>query len=315
MLADKSAIDKSGPTAGRHGLLPTREQLHENSMSALAEELNVSHLRGWVGREEVHRTRIDAEHVARFRSCLNLEGGLPQHGDTVPHLFHFCLGQPFALTAELGSDGHPQKGGFLPPVPLPRRMWAGGSLRFFRELRVGDAVRRVSRIADVALKEGSCGPLCFVTVIHSLEVDGVRAIDEQQNIVYRGEMPARRHDGPIPFEVGKHQKTIEPTPTLLFRYSAVTFNGHRIHYDRAYAIDVEGYPGLVVNGPLQATLLLTFATELYGRSPSWFEFRNLSPLFDGSPIVLHANRDNARMKLWTASELGPVATVADAEWS
>ena len=283
-------------------------------MAALAEELDLPYLRGWIGREEEQRTRIDAELVARFHACLGIGVGLPQQGDPVPPLFHFCLATPLAPTAELGRDGHPPKSGFLPPVPLSRRMWAGGSLRFHRDLRVGDSARRLSRIEDVKFKQGGSGPLCFVTVAHSIDVDGDPAVDEQQTIVYRGETPRERIGGPVPIEVGQHRKQIEASPVLLFRCSAITFNGHRIHYDRQYATEVEGYPSLVVHGPLQATWLLSYAAELRGRPPSKFAFRSLSPLFEGTPIVLHADRDGARMKLWTATECGPVATVADAEW-
>jgi 3-methylfumaryl-CoA hydratase len=279
-----------------------------------ANNFDVDHLRSWIGREDQAGDVMTADLVRRFRATFDLPGEIPQNGDIAPRLIHFCLAQPAAPTSTLGDDGHPQRGGFLPPVPLPRRMWAGGSLSFHRDLRVGDLVRRVSRIADVVLKEGRTGPLCFVTVEHVIEADGQLVLNETQNIVYRGLDDGAPAKAAEPAKAGMSQRRIVATDPLLFRYSALTFNGHRIHYDRRYVTEVERYPGLVVHGPMQATLLLNYATELRGSAPSNFAFRSLSPLFDGE-FFLRADDTSGPLKLWTARENGPVAMAAEAIWT
>ncbi|TSD89361.1 protein dehydratase [Mycobacterium sp. KBS0706] len=276
--------------------------------------LDIDHLRSWIGREEVAEDIVTADLVRKFKATLDLPGGPQQAGEAAPRLLHFCLAQPAAPTAALGPDGHPQRGGFLPPVPLPRRMWAGGSVTFHGDLRVGDAVRRVSRIADVVAKEGRTGPLCFVTVDHTIEGKGRPLLQERQDIVYRG-LDGGAAKAPAAAESGRHQRRIDASAPLLFRYSALTFNGHRIHYDRRYVTEVEGYPGLIVHGPLQATLLLHFAAGIRGTPPARFAFRSLSPLFDGDPMILHATEDGDGLALWTARENGPVAMMAEAGWA
>jgi 3-methylfumaryl-CoA hydratase len=208
---------------------------------------------------------------------------------------------------------------FLPPVPLPRRMWAGGELRLHGRLRVGDAVTRTSRIADVTLKEGRTGALCFVTVEHEITGPEGLAISERQDIVYRGveakTVPAAgaaplRHG--VPREAAWRRET-GVDPVLLFRYSALTFNGHRIHYDRDYAVGVEAYRGLVVHGPLQATLLLDYAAEIFGKPPARFNFRGVSPLFDFERFSLCARQVETGLDLWTEVEGAP-AMEASAQW-
>jgi 3-methylfumaryl-CoA hydratase len=285
-------------------------------MSETAESLDLEYLCSWIGREEAIQDVVTDDLIRKFRATFGLsETSVGGTGETAPRLIHFCLAQPAASTFALGMDGHPKRGGFLPPVMLPRRMWAGGRLRFHRDLRHGDLVRRVSRIEHVALKEGRTGSLCFVTVAHRLEVDGCLAIEETQDIVYRGLSNGEGAKRPISAEVGCHQYRFSPSPVLLFRYSALTFNGHRIHYDARYVTEVEGYPGLVVHGPLQATLLYNYAADICGSPPASFGFRSLSALFDNRPFLLHADADGKRLKLWTAEEGGPVAMVAEAEWS
>ena len=281
--------------------------------------LDIDHLRSWIGRGEEVSDVVTPDLVRKFRATLDLPGDEPKAGEPAPLLIHLCLGQAARPASELGPDGHPARGGFLPPVPLPRRMWAGGAFEFAADIRVGDTVKRVSRIADVTLKQGRTGPLCFVTVEHRIEADGALVLEERQDIVYRGveSGAAGQAPGPspAPAEHGGHQRRVETSSTLLFRYSALTFNGHRIHYDRRYATEVEGYPGLVVHGPLQATLLLHFAAEIRGAAPSSFVFRSLSPLFDDDAVALYATPDGERLKLWTARDGGPVAMSAEAAWS
>ena len=180
---------------------------------------------------------------------------------------HWCLAPAVVPASELGPDGHPARGGFLPPVPLPRRMWAGGELEFFDTLRVGDEVTRTSRIKDVTMKTGSTGTLCFVAVDHELTTPRGTAIRERHDIVYRDVIAGCRRRPPsraAPPPVAQHRETHMADPVLLFRYSALTFNGHRIHYDRDYVTKVEGYPGLIFHGPMQAALQIEFAAKLRG---------------------------------------------------
>ena len=281
----------------------------------MTDELEIAHLQGWIGREDEGTDLVTPELVRKFRAMLDRPGRDPVPGEPAPPLIHFCLAQPAVAQSQLGPDGHPARGGFLPPVPLPRRMWAGGGLTFHREIRVGDTVRRLSRIAEVALKRGRTGPLCFVTVEHRIEANGALAVEERQDIVYRGLEAAGGNKPPPPAPAGAHRREVDVSAVVLFRYSALTFNGHRIHYDRRYVTQVEGYPGLIVHGPLQATLLLSFAAEIRGAPPARFSFRGLSPLFDDDRVLLHAEEDGNGLKLWTARDGGSVAMSAHAAWS
>jgi 3-methylfumaryl-CoA hydratase len=277
------------------------------------DKLDLGVLRSAIGRQEITTGRADPEIVARFRATLGLPAAQAETGPA-PLLLHLCLGQPAAATSDLGEDGHPRRGGFLPPVPLPRRMWAGGEMVFHDQIRIGEPVRRRSTIRDVVVKEGRSGVLCFVTVDHEiLGEDGRSILGERQDIVYRDLGGGPAPSAP-PAPAGEHVRSVTPSSTLLFRYSALTFNGHRIHYDLPYARDVEGYPGLVVHGPLQATLLAHFAAEVQGRPPSKFRFRSLSPLFDTSDFTLNAVADGDSLRLWTAATGGPVAMEATAGW-
>lgn len=278
--------------------------------------LDIDQLRGWIGREAVTTDILSEDLARKYHATFDFAGEAPGSGEPAPRAIHLCLAQPAVPTAELGPDGHPQRGGFLPPVPLPRRMWAGGAFTFYGDLRVGDAVRRISRIEDVTLKQGRTGPLCFVTVGHRIEVAGELIVEEQQDIVYRGiEAPGGGAKLPPPAEQGAHQRPMKAEPPLLFRYSALTFNGHRIHYDRRYVTEVEGYPGLIVHGPLQAALLVNYAAELRGAPPSRFSFRGLSPLFDDDAFALHASEAGGGLRLWTARQDGPVCMEAKASWA
>ncbi|MEW6124337.1 MAG: MaoC family dehydratase N-terminal domain-containing protein [Pseudomonadota bacterium] len=280
----------------------------------MSEPIDIDHLRGWIGKEDVAVEGLTAEKVRQFRATFDEEPGAPEAGEVAPRLMHWCLAQPVALTKALGPDGHPARGGFLPPVPLPRRMWAGGSLDFHDEIRVGDVVERASRIESVEVKEGRTGTLCFVTVVHRISADGRACLTERQDIVYRGLDSAPARAAPEPAPAGEHVREVDASAPLLFRYSALTFNGHRIHYDHPYVTQVEGYPGLIVHGPLQATLLLRHAAEMKGAPPARFSFRGLSPLFDNAPVMLHGTASDAGVKLWTARPGGPFGMTAEAGW-
>jgi 3-methylfumaryl-CoA hydratase len=287
-------------------------------------EIDIAHLRSWIGREDTDSETLSPALVRRFNATFDRASGTALGdtalgdtalGDEAPLLIHLCLAQPIAPMSELGRDGHPALGGFLPPVPLPRRMWAGGAFDFLGAIRIGETVRRRSTIRDVTVKRGRTGPLCFVTVAHEVTSDGRPALNERQDIVYRGAAPAPAAAEPEPAAAGLHTRALTPSPTLLFRYSALTFNGHRIHYDRAFCTETEHYPGLVVHGPLQATLLCQFAADLKGTRPGRFEFRSLSPLFDTDELVLHAAPAPGGLRLWTARPHGPVAMEAHARWT
>jgi 3-methylfumaryl-CoA hydratase len=279
----------------------------------MTKALDADHLRSWIGRNQAAEDVVSQDLVTKFRATLDLTKPEGKAAEIAPQLIHFCLGQPSAPTASLGPDGHPARGGFLPPVPLPRRMWAGGEVVFHDDLKVGDAVQRVSTISDVVLKEGRTGLLCFVTVQHVISVDGEVRVEERQDIVYRGEGGSAPVQPPAP--QGQRSRLMGTSVPLLFRYSALTFNGHRIHYDRRYTMEVEGYPGLIVHGPLQATALCHFAAELKGRAPNRLSFRSTGTLFDIDTAFVHAEDKGDHMALWTARDGGPVAMSGQAYWA
>ncbi len=283
----------------------------------LAEKLDLDHLRQWIGRSTEASDIVTTQLVKGLRATLFQEIGEPEPGDPAPFTTHWCLAQPVFPMSMLGPDGHPTRGGFLPPVPLPRRMWAGGELEFLDALRVGDDTKRTSRIADVTMKTGSTGALCFVSVEHVVTTPRGIAIRERQDIVYRdiSTTPSAAAKLPTPAPVAKHRETHLSDPVLLFRYSALTFNGHRIHYDRDYVTKVEGYPGLIFHGPLQAALIVEFAAKLHrGQPPKKFSYRGVQPLFEGSEFSVNANDTSAGMELWTANAEGQPTMKGTAVW-
>lgn len=236
----------------------------------------------WVGREERRTDCIDQRVAQALAATLNLDPDALQEGAELPPVWHWVYFTPNARSSEIGSDGHPRRGGFLPPVDLPNRMWAGGRLSFEQPLRVGEAVTRVSRIVRCERKTGRNGELVFVTVEHRVSGERGVCLVEEQDIVYRQPAPkgaalaGAAVDGSADF-----RQSIHPDPVLLFRYSALTFNSHRIHYDQPYATQEEGYPGLVVQGPLAATLLLeAFRATQPAKRIRRFAFRAVGPLFD-----------------------------------
>lgn len=282
----------------------------------MTETLDIDHLKQWIGRTTEASDIVTAQLVKGLRATLFQEIGEPKQGDAAPFTTHWCLAQPVFPMAELGPDGHPTRGGFLPPVPLPRRMWAGGELEFLDALRVGDESKRASRITDVTVKTGSTGVLCFVSVEHVVTSPRGIAIRERQDIVYRdiGGAPAPAKAAAPP-PAAQHRETHISDPVLLFRYSALTFNGHRIHYDRDYVTKVEGYPGLIFHGPLQAAFIVELAARLRGgRPPKKFSYRGLQPLFEGGEFSINANDNGADMELWTANAEGQPTMKGTATW-
>jgi 3-methylfumaryl-CoA hydratase len=239
----------------------------------------------------------------------------PWPANEVPPLGHWLYFTPRALQSQIGADGHPLRGGFLPPVELPRRMWAGGALRFLAPVPIGSSLERVSTIDDVVAKTGASGEMLFVTVRHLIHADGRAAIEERQDLVYRHEGSTGASATAVEPRPADASRTITPDPVQLFRYSALTFNGHRIHYDRDYARNVEGYPGLVVHGPYAATLLLDlFLREKPGARVTGFSFRAQRPLFDTAPFTVNLLRGDATAEAWTASADGRPAMTARIEW-
>jgi 3-methylfumaryl-CoA hydratase len=284
----------------------------------MTEKLDIDHLREWIGRSTHASDIVTAQLVKGLRSTLFQEIGEPRDGDAAPFCVHWCLAQPVFPMSMLSQDGHPTRGGFLPPVPLPRRMWAGGELEFIDALRVGDVATRVSRIADVTMKTGSTGILCFVSVQHEVTTERGTAIRERQDIVYRDISSAPQAapaKAPAPPPVAKHRESHMADPVLLFRYSALTFNGHRIHYDRDYVTKVEGYPGLIFHGPLQASFIVEMAAKLHGgQPPKKIGYRGLQPLFEGSEFSINANETAAGMDVWTANSQGQPTMKGTATW-
>jgi 3-methylfumaryl-CoA hydratase len=278
--------------------------------------MDIVHLREWIGREESAADEITPVPAALLAATLDRPDPEPRKGpakgDVLPLLWHWLYFLPRHRHSDLAPDGHARRGGFLPPVPLAHRMWAGGRFEFHRPLRIGDRITRVSRIADVTLKQGRSGPLVFVTVRHEIRNEEGVALTEEQDIVYRD--PAGPASPPAAPDGQEWEREIHPGDVLLFRYSALTFNSHRIHYDRRFATSVEGYPGLVVHGPLIATLLLDLLRcNLPEANVAKFSFRAVSPLFDTAPFLICGKPDGDTIRLWAKNESGGLAMEAFAD--
>ena len=268
----------------------------------------------WIGREEERRERICRSVVGAMAATLDLERA-PQSGEPLPPGWQWLFFNPVVRRSELGIDGHPRLGGFLPPIELPRRMWAGSRIRYLSDLPIEAQATRRSRILKIENKAGKRSSLTFVTVEHIISCEGTPCISEEQDIVYRDAAAAaravpERYDG-----VPHWSRRFEPDTTLLFRYSALTFNGHRIHYDRDYVTKVEGYPGLIFHGPLQAAFIVELAAKLRGgKAPKKLTYRGVQPLFEGSEFSVNANDNGASMELWTANAEGQPTMKGTATW-
>ncbi|OEZ32210.1 FAS1-like dehydratase domain-containing protein [Variovorax boronicumulans] len=277
--------------------------------SPLIDAEALARLQAWQGRSETLRDDLTAAPVRGLSATLDRDDPLPEAGTRLPALWHWLYFLPPHRQSEIGEDGHAKRGGFLPPVPLPRRMWAGGRLTWEpgNPLQVGDAVERTSTIASVTHKAGRTGELVFVLVRHEVRNARGLALTEEHDIVYRA-AAAPGEPAPPPTPAPKDatfSRDLVPDDVLLFRYSALTFNGHRIHYDRRYVTQVEGYPGLIVHGPLIATLLVDL---LRRNAPAdaqlaRFEFRAVRPTFDIAPFRVHGkpaegSTDGKTFSLW-----------------
>jgi 3-methylfumaryl-CoA hydratase len=288
--------------------------------------IDLEFLQSWTGGRETAVDRIDPHRVRQLAASFDLDDGCLREGDALPPLWHWLFATPVAALGEAGHDGHTARGGFLPPIPLPRRMWAGSRVRWEAQLPIGQAIERHSRVLEVKPKEGKTGPLVFVSVEHQWHCASRLALVEEQDIVYRAlpesaapdpALPAREAPktaapepivsraskvwtstledaarlGSIPGGEDGVECTVRPNEVLLFRYSALTFNSHRIHYDRRHCLEAEKYPGLVVHGPLLATMMVTLAWyQEKRRFPSRLAFRAIAPVFDGEVIRVRAIR-------------------------
>jgi 3-methylfumaryl-CoA hydratase len=276
--------------------------------------LDSDFLKTWIGRSQ------SAQDVISVGSAQALAATLDQapqfaEGDALPPLWHWIYFWAVSPQSECGEDGHPKRGGFLPPVALPRRMWAGGRLRFDHAITLGSTATRDSRIEDVKIKSGASGQLAFVTVSHQLSIAGQVAVVEEHDIVYRDhpQSNAPAAQPKLAPTDAVWSRTITPDPVLLFRYSALTFNGHRIHYDLNYVTEVEGYSGLIVHGPLIATLLMELVRAHYPQEQiQSFDFRAVSPLFDTASFSVHARpeQDGKTIQCWAANPHGELAMQA-----
>ena len=273
----------------------------------------------WVGKTETATDVITQWPVRALSAALNRDDPEPRKGELLPLGWHWLYFLEAKRAAELGHDGHPKRGGFLPPVALPLRMWAGGRIEFIQPLRIGSEVQRVSEIASVEHKHGSSGDLVFVTVKHEISAEGRPAVREEHDIVYRnaaqpGDPPPKTKSAPAQagWSIG-----LTADPVLLFRYSALTFNGHRIHYDLDYVRQEEHYPGLIVHGPLQTTLLLELCRNHERRPVKRLEYRALHPVFHTERFTVNGNlaSDGSCAALWTANAAGIYAMSATAHFS
>jgi 3-methylfumaryl-CoA hydratase len=295
---------------------------------SMSDALDIDRLRQWIGRSETLEDRCDAARVRQLAASFDMDLAPWRDGAELPPLWHWIFTTPVTPLSGAGPDGHVARGGFLPPVPLPRRMWAGSRIAWHRMPRLGEPLRRASRIESVEMKQGRSGTLVFVSVAHELSSGGALLLAEGQDIVYRDAPAGARPQPNAPAEPPVWRDSLEaaasrsparcalvPDEVLLFRYSALTFNSHRIHYDRRHCLEREGYPGLVVHGPLLATLMATLAWLQSGRrAPRRYTFRAQSPVFDGEQIVVHAAAAGAAAQTEVRKTDGTVAMAGEMAW-
>jgi len=275
--------------------------------------MSSSDFSAWIGRRQESQDRISFTLVKRIAATLGEPA--PRSGESLPPLWHWAFFQEPVTADELGPDGHPALGGFLPPAHNRNRMWAGSRLEFYQPLTVEADVTCVSTILNVEEKHGRTGSLLFVTVRHEYFQDGKRAMQDEQDIVYREPTPPKL-SGTEAIPQGQWRDPVVPSPTLLFRYSAVTFNGHRIHYDWPYVTQTEGYPGLVVHGPLIATLNLRAFTKAHPNARlKRFTFRGVRPLISPQPFEVGGRLiDSGKAQLWAGNQDG-TAQIGEVEFS
>lgn len=288
--------------------------------------IDLPYLRQWVGKQHTSTDTLSLRHARLMAATVGTNPENLLASDPLPPLWHWLYFLEGLPPEQLGPDGHPARGGFLPPVPLPNRMWAGGRLAFFEPLRLDEQAEKKSQVISVEHKSGRSGDLVFVTVEHEVWQGGVRALREEHDIVYKNpsilpnqktpQTPSSAAPQPAP---GQWQRHAQPNSTLLFRYSALTFNGHRIHYDQDYCRQVEGYDDLVIHGPLNATLLAALAQDV-GREQGHkqlrsFAYRGLQAATLGTGLHYHASAKEGGLNLWVHRDDGVVSMQAEASWS
>ena len=275
-------------------------------------------LKEWIGRKESAVDYVTIPAVHRLAATLDRDDPFPKAGDPLPAGWHQILFPRVVRHSQIGPDGHPERGDFLPPVPLPRRMFAGKRTTFHESLRVGDEVHRESTIKEINIKQGRTGQMVFVTVNTDLTTARGLAITEEQDLVYREAAPGGTPPQPPQPAPGRAvwSRSVTPDPVMLFRYSALTFNGHRIHYDLPYVTQVEGYPGLVMNGGLTTLLVFELARTHASTPIRTISSRNVRALFVNQPITLagEPSTDNKTAKLWALNPDGALALSAEAEF-
>jgi len=269
----------------------------------------------WIGRKEQASARVSDWLVRQFHATFAPHLA-EASADVLPLLAHWCLAPDAVEEARLTADGHPERGGFLPPITLPRRMWAGGEVTVRGEFHAGEGVTRTSVVRNVTRKDGRSGMLWFVEVTHDTAGSVGVMVSEKQTIVYReaGAQSAAAVPPTVTREEATRVEQVGTSTVRLFRYSAMTFNSHRIHYDLPYARDVEGYAGLVVHAPLQATLLAHFAAKIVGRSPQTFRYRATAPLIAGNPLELRAAETPDGLACCICNAAGGMTMEATATW-
>jgi 3-methylfumaryl-CoA hydratase len=285
-------------------------------------ELSLETLRQHVGRKQTATDVVTAGPANLLRLAFGRPEGELRAGDSLPPGWHILYFLPQFRPDELRADGSPLDAGVVPPMPLPRRMFAGERFRFHRPVRVGDALRRETELADISLKSGGTGALVFATVVNRIHGPDGLTVEEERRTVFREEVKAgernqapRREEAPAD---APWRRRIVPDPVLLFRFSALTFNSHRIHYDRAWAMAVEGYPALVVHGPLTSTLLIDFARDHSGgKAFASYTTQARAPLFEGAPLELRGRprADGRGADLWAVTPEGTVAMSAQVEFA
>ncbi|MGD9670845.1 MAG: MaoC family dehydratase N-terminal domain-containing protein [Hyphomicrobiaceae bacterium] len=286
--------------------------MNQVATQPVAEVIDMAHLKQWIGKTE-QRSEVLAPFPANgLAGTLDRMDAPYAAGSELPPMWHLVYGLGTPPMSGLGADGHAKRGGFLPPVPLPRRMWAGGRLRFLKSLIIGKEMTRTGEVLNVEVKNGRTGSMVFVTVRFTLaDAEGV-ALTEERDIVYR-EMPSPRAPAVAAKIAPTDQawsRTIHPDPVLLFRYSALTYNGHRIHFDRDFCKEHEGYPGLVVHGPMLATMLVDLVRrQIPNAVIKSFDFRAVSPVFDTASFDIcgKPSPDGGSVHLWVRKEDGGLA--------
>ncbi len=283
----------------------------------MSTKVDIDHLRKWIGKIDNVTDYVTPIVEQRYRATLNMDLGNPKDGEPVTSGLHWMLGWNLVKNDELGVDSHPALGEFLPPVPLPRRMWAGSEIKVLKPIRVGDKVVKQSTVADIQVKEGRTGLLCFVTAEYNFLVNDEVTINEKHNIVYRDISKSGGGSGyskEIPERADLSEK-IFMHPTILFRYSAIGFVGHRIHYDHPYTVNEENYPGLIVHGPLQATYLLRAAEKLMGKQVKSFTHKVMAPVFANSEYMVGVDKmDDGSVSCWGATKEFGVTMRAEAKF-